>query len=292
MIALDELDLGAARSKTFVELGAGTGMATVAALAWHGFARALACEGDPDAHRVLELNLTANAVRTQARPARTVPRRIGRDRAGLIWAESGADAEHLLAGGAPVVLRLERTRRSLLAGLSKSHTHFVLVSTARHSRLRPITALRRLSCAARSGHVLAVRFRRPDGPGFRRTNRLPPADVEDRFQIGRNTVEPDLRRLGDALGVAARRRGQRPQRVREHRGGRPVGAVGPDEIGQEGVGALRGLLRVLAAQRPGKRLRMLRRPVGRVDQPAARAAEVGEMGHPLLRLVVALAEER
>ena len=42
MIALDELGLGAARRKTFVELGAGHGMATVAALAWHGFARALA----------------------------------------------------------------------------------------------------------------------------------------------------------------------------------------------------------------------------------------------------------
>lgn len=69
--AIAELDRSgdgdAARGRTFVDLGAGSGVATVAALRKHGFRDATAIEPDPAARRVLELNVTANGVADRVR---------------------------------------------------------------------------------------------------------------------------------------------------------------------------------------------------------------------------------
>jgi FkbM family methyltransferase len=171
MAVLDGLGLGQrARSRSFFDLYAGTGPATVAALAWHGFSRAVSWEPDASLHRILLLNLTANRLRTRARALPVAPRRVGRRGAGLVWLEAGenpegAVGEALLRGGPPVFLRLEASA-AWLGRLAETHTHFVKISSGRRSvrpQLRPIGALESLADAtdarrARADYVLAIRL--------------------------------------------------------------------------------------------------------------------------------------
>jgi hypothetical protein len=146
---LDELGLGdRARAGAFVEVGAGAGLATVAALAWHGFARAVACEADFGASRVLELNLVAN--RLQRYPVSPV-------QPGLIWIEDPrqvGNPRQLLNDLPPVVLRLGPARLppKVLSALSVGHTHFVKLTKAECPRLTTLDSLTQ----AKTAYVLAV----------------------------------------------------------------------------------------------------------------------------------------
>ena len=148
---LDELGLGErARAGAFVDIGAGAGLATVAALAWHRFARAVACEADLEARRVLELNLVANRLRTNPIPP---------VQPGLIWIEDPrqvGDGRELLLEPAPVVVRLGRDPLPprLLRAVSAGRAHFMRVSSARRPPVRPIASLRGLT----GTHILALRL--------------------------------------------------------------------------------------------------------------------------------------
>jgi FkbM family methyltransferase len=148
---LDELGLGErARAGAFVDIGAGAGLATVAALAWHRFARAVACEADLEARRFLELNLVANRLRTNPIPP---------VQPGLIWIEDprqAGDGRELLLNPAPVVLRLGRDPLSprLVRAVSAGRAHCIRVSGGRRPRIRPIGSLQ---CPSGT-HVLALRL--------------------------------------------------------------------------------------------------------------------------------------
>ena len=148
---LDEQGLGeGARAGAFVDIGAGAGLATVAALAWHRFARAVACEADLEARRVLELNLVANRLRTNPIPP---------VQPGLIWIEDPrqvGDGRELLLSPAPVVLRLGRDPLPprLVRAVSAGRAHFMRVSGGRRPRVRPIGSLQGPS----GTYVLALRL--------------------------------------------------------------------------------------------------------------------------------------
>ena len=148
---LDRLGLGdGARAGAFVDIGAGAGMTTVAALAWHGFAGAAAREADPAARKVLELNLVANGLRNDT---------LDDAEAGLIWIEDPrqlGDARTLLDEPTPVVLRLGRQPlpRDLLRALGASRTHAFRLTSAERPRPLPIRSLARV----RAPYVLAARL--------------------------------------------------------------------------------------------------------------------------------------
>jgi FkbM family methyltransferase len=101
---LDDLGLTeSVRRGTFVDLGAGTGISTLAALLRHDFASALACEGDPGAYDVLRLNLAANDLTERTRVLPVDPAEVGPDlfvRRGLI---SSSDVG-LVRVGAPGIV--------------------------------------------------------------------------------------------------------------------------------------------------------------------------------------------
>jgi FkbM family methyltransferase len=169
MAALDGLGIGAAaRKRTFVEVRAGTGIATVAALRWHGFARALACEDDQSAYQVLRTSVAVNGLRDRVR---ALPVRLGGGEevrlddlvqrglidagdAGLVWIE-GPGPEHIVEGartlleaGPPLMLGLESgtTLDPLLEdGLVTTYTHFACierkVSLAAPDGLLPMASL-------------------------------------------------------------------------------------------------------------------------------------------------------
>jgi FkbM family methyltransferase len=183
MAALDGLGLGAAaRERTFVEVRAGTGIATVAALRWHGFARALACEEDQSAYPVLRTSVAANGLRERVR---ALPVGLGGEevtlddlvqrglieagQAGLVWIE-GPEPEHIVEGartlleaGPPLLLGLESgtTLDPLLEdGLATTYTHFVCierkVSPAEPDWLLPMASLRGVLSDQKSTYLLAV----------------------------------------------------------------------------------------------------------------------------------------
>jgi FkbM family methyltransferase len=175
--------LGLRRHGTFVEVGAGPGISSVAALAWHGFSRAVASEQDREERRMLELNLAAN--RLSAR-ADVLDRQIALDRlagkkvirsdeVGLLWIEDVRATERALAGARallrtapPLVLRLEPgapVSEFLRTGaLSEAYTHFARLSSSpsppKRARLLPIDALPGLvdGVARRAVHVLVLRL--------------------------------------------------------------------------------------------------------------------------------------
>lgn len=194
LATLDELGLGeSARRGTLVQAGAGPGIVTVAALRRYGFSRALACEPDPSAFRMLRLNAAANGLlgRVQALPLALdgdgpeafepvgldgLLQRglIGAGEAGLVWIEPAAWARILdgatkfLEDGAPLLLRIDSSTTPVgESGLSSTHTHFVRVSEtatrAMSDRLVPIEALDDVisraggAAADRGFAVLAVR---------------------------------------------------------------------------------------------------------------------------------------
>lgn len=59
---LNELGHSGMSAGAFLDVGANIGTSTIPALVDHGFARAIACEPDPDNYRLLELNVQVNGL--------------------------------------------------------------------------------------------------------------------------------------------------------------------------------------------------------------------------------------
>jgi len=203
--ALDELDeLGlaqAARERAFLEIGAGTGVLTVAALATHGFPQAIACERDLARYRLLKLSAAASRVTPRVRSmpiglARTeaghsiedvsldflcrrglvIPEKVG-----LTWIEMEDSQRSVLAGGralleegTPLVLAFDSgsgRRDPFLqdGGIVETHTHFVKInktSSSKSGRPVPIDSLggflaRGEEARPRSVWLLVVRLTTP-----------------------------------------------------------------------------------------------------------------------------------
>jgi FkbM family methyltransferase len=172
LATLDELGLGEeARARTFVEVGAGVGITTVAAMRWHGCSQALACESDRSAYLTLKLNVAANGLRDRVR---TLPVSLGKGgdvsldelvrrgliasgEAGLLWIDGRQPGDILEGARAfreaapPLVFRSSPAPR-----LEDTHTHFVRLDEA-GTTLVPIDSLERHG-AGRSVHILAVRI--------------------------------------------------------------------------------------------------------------------------------------
>jgi FkbM family methyltransferase len=172
LATLDELGLGrGARDRTFLEVEAGVGIATVAAVRWCGFSRALACEADQSAYPTLKLNVAANDLRDRVR---TLPVSVGGGgdvslddlvrrgliasrEVGLLWMDGAQSAgilhgaRALLEAAPPLVCR-----SNAVASLEDTHTHFVRLDEA-GTTLVPIDSLERHG-AGRSVHILAVRI--------------------------------------------------------------------------------------------------------------------------------------
>jgi hypothetical protein len=176
MSVLDELGLGTeARGRTLLQMGAGPGFEVLAALRWHDFRDAVACENDPAAYDLLKLNVAANDLEHRVR---TVPALLtgsanghdlsadfllergilDADGAGLVWIEqaragtSVVDGAHrILASGPPLLARLAKdglSAKSLESYkiLEQTHTHFVTVRKTDFGLPRtpqPISSLRK-----------------------------------------------------------------------------------------------------------------------------------------------------
>jgi FkbM family methyltransferase len=176
MSVLDELGLGSgARDGTLVQLGAGPGFEVLAALRWHDFRDAVACENEPAAYELLKLNVAANDLegRVRAIPALLTNSADGHDPsvdfllergildadgAGLVWIEQAragtsvlGGAHRILESGPPLLIRLAGGRASVDSLvrdkiLEKTHTHFVTVRKTDFGlsrTLQPISAMRK-----------------------------------------------------------------------------------------------------------------------------------------------------
>jgi FkbM family methyltransferase len=169
MAILDELGQGdQARRHGFLDLAAGIGVGAVAALRWHGFDRAVACEEDPETFAVLRLNLALNGLGDTVHVVEALAElepRLGDDLLpagpGLIWAENGALAAMAASFDAACPVVIGTASGPDLAALERTHTHAVVLQPGASADAEiergPIQTLGETR-PAEGAHVLALRL--------------------------------------------------------------------------------------------------------------------------------------